>query len=91
MPSRPRRYRVSPDVAHRDIEEQTLLLAPDERDLLTLNETGRFVWRRLVAGRDVDTIVRAFARAFRLPAIAADRDVRTFLAQLERRRLIRRG
>ncbi len=89
--TRAARYTPADAVAHRRIEGQTLLLSADEEGLLTLNVSGEFIWRRVVLGRDVDAIARAFQRQFRLSPEIAARDVRAFLNMLLRRRLIRRA
>ena len=94
-PARPsahmaKRYRIAGDVAHREVEGQTLLLISSESGLLTLNATGQFVWRRLVRGRDVPAIVRAFRREFGVSAAVAERDVAAFVQGLESRKIIRR-
>ena len=68
-----------------------MLLSADEDGLLTLNASGECIWRRVVLGRDVDAIVRAFQRQFRVSPEIAARDVRAFLDMLLRRRLIRRA
>jgi len=85
-----RRYRVADGVAHRRLEGQTLLLGADAPELLTLNATGAFIWARVARGRDRDTIVRTFQRAFGIPRDVAERDVHAFLLELEDQGLVRR-
>ena len=77
-------------VAHREIEGQVLLLGPDSPNLFTLNDTGRFLWARVVRGADEAALARALQRRFRLDADAALRDVRAFVAALEAHGLVSR-
>lgn len=85
------RYRVRPTVAHRELEGQILILSADDPALWTMNESGRFIWRRLVKGTAISTIIKAFRREFRIPAEDASRDVVAFLESLEKRRIIARA
>ena len=82
------RYRIEEGVAHREVEGQTLLLAASESNLLTLNGTGQFIWRRLARGSDVAALTSAFAREFDLGVDAARRDVEAFIGHLLDRKLI---
>lgn len=85
------RFAVAASVASREIEGQVLLMTGDDDGLLTLNATAQFIWARIALRRDLQTIVRAFARHFRVSAAVATRDVTAFLALLERRRIITRA
>ena len=85
------RYRVRSTVAHRELEGQILILSADDPALWTMNETGRFIWRRLLKGAATAKIIDAFRREFAIPLDAATRDVGAFLASLEQRRIIARA
>ena len=85
------RYRVRSSVAHRELEGQILILSADDPDLWTMNESGRFIWRRLLKGAARTTIIEAFRREFGIQADDAVRDVDAFLEALEKRRIIARA
>lgn len=84
------RYRIRSTVAHRELEGQILILSPDDPTLWTVNETGRFIWRRLLRGVPKSRIVDAFRREFGVAAVIAERDVEAFLDSLVKRRIIGR-
>lgn len=84
------RYRIRSTVAHRELEGQILILSADDPALWTVNETGRFIWRRLLKGVPRSRIVEAFRREFEVPAETAERDVGAFLETLANRRIIGR-
>lgn len=87
----PPRYTVRSDIAHREIQGRLLLLLPGETRLYTFNETGRLVWQGLLRKRSPAAIAATIARRFDVPLARAERDVRALLADLLRRRIIRRS
>ena len=84
------RYRVRSTVAHRELDGQILILSADAPSLWTVNESGRFIWRRLLKGVPKPRIVEAFRREFEVPAETAQRDVEAFLDTLVKRRIVGR-
>ena len=82
-------YTITSGIAHRELKGQILFLRPGDRHLFTMNETGRFVWQLLLKRTTVDQAVRAFSRRFSVSQETAGKDVRSFLRQLERRKIIR--
>jgi hypothetical protein len=76
-------------VAHRVIDGRTLLLSPSDHALLTLNDAGQVIWRRLSRGPvTANVLARLLAGHFGIPAARAAADVDTFLCVLTARRLI---
>jgi hypothetical protein len=83
-------YRINPEIASRELKGQLLFLRPVDRHLYTTNETGRFIWRQLVRRTSVDKMIALFEKEFGLTGDAAAKDVRRFLSQLEKKRIIER-
>ena len=84
------RYHVRSAVAHRELQGQVLILSADDPALWTMNESGRFIWRRVLRRASTAQIVEAFRREFGVPRETAARDVGAFLESLARRRIIAR-
>jgi hypothetical protein len=81
-------YKTNPEVACREIKGQLLFLTPDDRRLYTTNDAGRFLWRQLVRKTAVDKIITQFQKEFGITEAVAAKDVRKFLAELEKRQII---
>lgn len=83
-------FRLNPDVAHREIEGQLLLLTPDDDVLYTLNGSGRLAWEMLTRGVGLGEIAARIAATYGIAVEDAGRDVAAFCAELERRGVITR-
>jgi len=81
-------YTISRGIAHRELKGQILYLQPGDRHLFTTNETGRFIWQLIAKRKTVDQITRAFSRKFSLAEEIAGKDVRGFLRELEKRKIV---
>lgn len=57
--------------------------------ITTLNSTGGFIWERLQQGTPVEQIVRALACESNTDPLIVEKDVNTFLKQLQSKHLIR--
>ena len=83
-------FELNPDVAHREIEGQLLLLTPNDDVLYTLNGTGRLAWEMLLRGAGLSEIATHIAATYGISIENARRDVAAFLAELERQGVIAR-
>ncbi len=83
-----RRYRISPDIAHREIEAQILLIRPGDSFLYTLNASGRFIWLELQRPQTLGSIVKRLAKRYGISEEAAAEDVLAFVEDLEEKRVI---
>lgn len=77
-----RLLRVNPQVAHRDVEGQTLFLLPEEHALHTLNDTGARVWHGLLEGQSIARIALMLSETYGVSADQAENDVRDLIAEL---------
>ena len=55
----------------------------DFNGMLTLNETGAFLWQNLEKGADVQGLTDALTAEYDVPAETAREDVEAFLAKLK--------
>lgn len=85
------KYRAVENIAHREIEGQTLLLLPNSHVLYTFNESGGFVWKRILKQQSVAKIVADFAREFEIEKERAEADVRKLLCDLLKKGVIIAG
>ncbi|MBS2039144.1 PqqD family protein [bacterium] len=81
-------YAVSPDIAHREIEGQLLLLLPDDSYLYTLNASGQLIWKGLMQGRPPADLVQEICTTFGIGERQAEKDVNLFISQLKRKRIL---
>jgi hypothetical protein len=82
------RYRRAPEVLSRTVGAEILLAVAERDGVQQLSGTGRAVWERLDVARSVPELVTLLADVYRGgTAVVAD-DVRVFVLDLRRRRLV---
>lgn len=83
-----RTYRKNPDVVYRVIAGEAILI-PISREtqgagrMLTLNETGAFVWERLDGKRPLEEILRELRDEYAVNGETACRDLLELVSSLE--------
>lgn len=82
------KYILNPAVAMQEIQGRVMFLLPDEYQVLTLNASGKFIWRALMAGTPRAEIVQEFAARYRISETHAERDVNDLLTQLLQKRVL---
>ena len=82
------KYILNPAVAMQEVQGQVMFLTPDEYDVLTLNASGKFIWRALMANTPRDEIVASFAARYRISQAQAARDVYQLVEQLLAKRVL---
>jgi Coenzyme PQQ synthesis protein D (PqqD) len=72
------------------LEAEGEILALDEEALVYLgtNHSGRLLWQELAAGTTEERLAACLVEAYGIDADDAARDVRSFVAGLEERRLL---
>ena len=65
------------------------ILDISRNQITTLNSTGGFIWERLQQGLPVKQIVCALARESNTDPLIVEKDVNTFLEQLQSKHLLR--
>lgn len=52
--------------------------------IISLNETGAFLWRQLEQGCEVDTLVKALLNEYEIDADTANDDVKDFVEKVKK-------
>ena len=58
------------------------------RQIMSVNETGAFLWKLLETGTDREALVEALLSEFEVDRAVAEKDVDAFLAKLQEKALI---
>ncbi len=64
------------------VSENGFLFLPTTGETFTVNETGRFILRRLQEGREQQEIISSLIDEFDVEPVDAQRDVLDFIGQL---------
>ena len=57
------------------------ILEPNKKIIRELNEVGSFIWQQLVKPRDINEVVNAICKEYRVDAKTAETDVRKFISE----------
>jgi hypothetical protein len=73
------------------VNEDGAVILDIERDSMsTLNPTGAYVWQRLQRGETIEMIIANLARETGEDHLLVERDLREFVAELQRKQLMPR-
>ena len=85
--------KIKADYVLRQVMDTYLILgigseayAPNQ--IMTLNETGAFLWRMLTEGAEKGEMVSGLMKEYAVDAETAEKDVDVFIAQLREKALI---
>jgi len=81
-------WQKNPILAWREIDEETMIISPDDSVLHELNETGSFIWKRLDGRLSASDIAMALCAEFDVAPDTALRDTEALLEQLAGRKLL---
>lgn len=81
-------YSINEEISHREIEGQILLLRPDDHFLYTVNGSGKFIWQEIVKRKPVSAIVKSLSKKFDISEEMANKDVLSFVKDLEKKEII---
>lgn len=88
MASLDKRFARDERISWRVIENEAVLVDPDEGEVLRFNPIGTEIWQDLDGTRTVDEIIDHIHRVFEVNRKRAQRDVLRFLNKLVRRELV---
>ena len=84
-------WKRDPSLPFQEIEGHVVVVVPARRELHELDELGTLLWRELGEGRDVGGLVEIICEEFEVEPDRAEKDIRKFLGELERKGLVTRG
>jgi hypothetical protein len=82
---------VRSEFCSREVDEETVILAPSGDQVLSLNAVGSFIWQRIDGAHTVRDIVDVLCDAYEVERAEAEADVARFLDQLADHGLIAAG
>jgi Coenzyme PQQ synthesis protein D (PqqD) len=85
MTSPPRRR---PDVKWKKVGRSGILLDLNSGDFFEVDEVGLSIWRLLDGKSSVEAVSGKLARSYSAPPATIEKDVRRFVSELRKRRLI---
>ena len=83
-------FRVRSVVKWNRLEGGVVIVLPELADALTLNETGLFIWERIVDGDNTEQMARKLAQRGNIELSGATVDVEKFTNELIRLNVISR-
>lgn len=88
--SRTDRYEKSPETAWQIVDGKAVVLDRREGELIHFNDLGARIWEELDPSKSFGDLVRILGREFEAPQETLEKDVRKFIARLEKMELIRK-
>ena len=82
------RLRRHPDAAWRKIDEQVVVVTPDDGKLHLLNDLASFLWEQLDAAQSIDALVRAVTDEYDVDENTARTDILDFFRDLISKNLL---
>jgi hypothetical protein len=76
------RYRIREDVSFREVEDELLVISPQDDELYTFNGVGRMLWEHLSAGKSVAEMALALVATYQIDAASAQVDAAAFVESL---------
>lgn len=81
-------YSRHPDVAWREVVDETLIVDPRNGRIYPLNPVASYVWKRLDGTRDLDSIQKGILEEFEISEEEAARDLQEFVEQVKQAGLV---
>ncbi len=85
------RMRRSPDVAHRIVDGEAVIVDPSTQEVHILNETGSFLWSIADGSMTAEAMAQRLSEAFEVDVETAVRDVDEWQATLASKKLLVAG
>lgn len=82
-------YVKEKDLEMKTFEGETIVLNPKEGDFFKLNEVGALILENLDGNNSTDDIVKKIMSDFEVTEEQAQKDVESFIKELEKRKLVK--
>lgn len=77
-----RRFRIREEVSYRELEDELLVISPQDDELYTFNGVGRLLWESLIAGKTSTEMSQALVATYQIDIATAQADVAEFVSSL---------
>lgn len=81
-------WQKNPALAWREIDEETVIITPNESVMHELNDTGSFIWRQVDGQKSASDIAGLLAASYEVSPEAALVDTEALLEELSERKLL---
>jgi hypothetical protein len=82
------KFQKKQNLSFRIIKGQAFIVDAEKQTLHNLNETGTRIWQLLEKGKTFDEIAEILYNEFEVPKKQAEEDIKEFIDELERKKLI---
>lgn len=82
------KYQQRSDVVQMSIDQEAVLMHPDDGKLLVLNESATFLWQQLQHELTFDGILRQFTAVYQTPPTHHKREIAAFIDALTEKGLL---
>ena len=81
-------WQRNPSLAWREIDDETVIISPDESVMHELNDTGSFLWRNIDGRRTAEDLAALLVEQYDVPHETALADTLELLEELSTRKLL---
>jgi Coenzyme PQQ synthesis protein D (PqqD) len=81
-------WQRNPSLAWREIDDETVIISPDESVMHELNDTGSFLWRNIDGRRTAEDLAALLVEQYDVTQEAALADTLELLEELSTRKLL---
>ena len=81
-------WQKNPALAWRDIDEETVIISPNESIMHELNDTGSFLWRNIDGKRSAAQLAELLAETYDVTPEIALTDTEALLEEMSARKLV---
>ena len=83
------RLTIPSDLVWRKMDDNTVVVSPKTGKVRVLNGIGSLIWEALTAGESISDIQASIIAQYNIMPEQANRDIQTFLADLQKRGLVK--
>jgi hypothetical protein len=81
-------WQKNPELAWREIDDETVIISPNESVMHELNETGSFIWKNIDGRHSAGELAEMVSASYEVTPDVALEDTESLLQQLSSRKLI---
>jgi len=81
-------WQKNPALAWREIDDETVIISPNDSVMHELNETGSFLWKNIDGKKSAAELAELLAETYDVSADVALSDTQALLAEMSSRKLV---